>query len=54
MACPVVDLGSAYLGGVSLGALARAGRVRELTPGALGAAATAFGWHRLPAATEVF
>ena len=54
LACDVLELGSAYLGGVSLAALAAAGRVRELTPGALTAASTAFGWHRLPAAAEVF
>jgi predicted acetyltransferase len=54
LACDVLELGSAYLGGVSLAALGAAGRVRELTPGALPAAATAFGWHRLPAAAEVF
>jgi hypothetical protein len=34
--------------------LAAAGRVRELTPGALAGASAAFGWHRLPAAIEVF
>jgi predicted acetyltransferase len=54
LACDVLELGSAYLGGISLAALGAAGRVRELTPGALAAAATAFGWHRLPAAAEVF
>ena len=54
LACDVLELGSAYLGGVSLAALAAAGRVRELTPGTLRTAATAFGWHRLPAAAEVF
>ncbi|WP_432746889.1 GNAT family N-acetyltransferase [Streptomyces sp. JH002] len=36
------ELGSAYLGGISLTALAGAGRVRELRPGALTAASTAF------------
>jgi predicted acetyltransferase len=54
LACDVLELGSAYLGGVSLAVLAAAGRVRELTPGALHPATTAFGWHRLPAAAEVF
>ncbi|MEU0340118.1 GNAT family N-acetyltransferase [Streptomyces bobili] len=39
----VRDLGAAYLGGVSLGSLARAGRVRELRPGALAEASVAFG-----------
>ncbi|MER7971145.1 GNAT family N-acetyltransferase [Streptomyces sp. NPDC096080] len=36
------ELGSAYLGGTALGALAAAGRVRELRPGALAEASTAF------------
>ncbi|MDB1086723.1 GNAT family N-acetyltransferase [Streptomyces sp. ACA25] len=38
----VRELGAAYLGGVSLVSLARAGRVRELRGGALTEAATAF------------
>ncbi len=54
LVCDVRDLGSAYLGGTSLAALAAAGRVEERVPGTLGPAATAFRWHRLPAATEVF
>ncbi|WP_320773045.1 GNAT family N-acetyltransferase [Streptomyces sp. CRN 30] len=37
------ELGAAYLGGVSLGALGAAGRVRELRPGALAEASLAFG-----------
>lgn len=36
------ELGSAYLGGTSLGALARAGRVEELRAGTLAAASRAF------------
>jgi predicted acetyltransferase len=39
----VRELGAAYLGGVSLTALAGAGRVRELRHGALGEAAVGFG-----------
>ncbi|MEU0598946.1 GNAT family N-acetyltransferase [Streptomyces sp. NPDC006393] len=39
----VRELGAAYLGGVSLTALAAAGRVRELRTGALAEAAVAFG-----------
>ncbi|WP_432056761.1 GNAT family N-acetyltransferase [Streptomyces sp. bgisy022] len=39
----VRELGAAYLGGVSLAALARAGRVRELRQGALAEASVAFG-----------
>jgi predicted acetyltransferase len=50
----VLELGVAYLGGPSLGELAAAGRVTEHTPGALAAASAAFGWHRRPAALEVF
>lgn len=54
LAGTVLELGAAYLGGPSLQALARAGRVRELTLGALDAASTAFGWDRQPQALEVF
>ena len=54
LACTVLELGSAYLGGTSLAALAAAGHVRELTPGTLRQASVAFGWHRMPNPTEVF
>ncbi len=54
VACDVADLGAVYLGGTALGELAAAGRVRELRPGTLAPAATAFSWHRQPSATEVF
>jgi predicted acetyltransferase len=37
------ELGAAYLGGVSLGSLAAAGRVREVRPGALAEASVGFG-----------
>ncbi|MFE6359786.1 GNAT family N-acetyltransferase [Streptomyces sp. NPDC057806] len=43
LALPVRELGSAYLGGVSLGSLAAAGRVRELRQGALAEASVGFG-----------
>ncbi|MEU2558649.1 GNAT family N-acetyltransferase [Streptomyces longispororuber] len=43
LALSVRDLGAAYLGGVRLAELARAGRVRELRPGALAEASLAFG-----------
>ncbi|GAA1415609.1 GNAT family N-acetyltransferase [Streptomyces thermospinosisporus] len=43
LALSVRELGAAYLGGVSLAALAAAGRVRELRRGALAQAAVAFG-----------
>ncbi|WP_091202567.1 GNAT family N-acetyltransferase [Micromonospora narathiwatensis] len=54
LACDVRALGELYLGGAGLGALAAAGRVRELVPGTLAAAGPAFGWHRAPAPMEVF
>ena len=54
LACTILELGAAYLGATSLATLGAAGTVRELTPGALRRAATAFGWHRLPNPTEVF
>ncbi|MEU6197416.1 GNAT family N-acetyltransferase [Streptomyces sp. NPDC047061] len=43
LALSVRELGAAYLGGVSLLSLARAGRVGELRPGALTEASVAFG-----------
>ncbi len=48
LALSAETLGAVFLGDTSLGTLAAAGRVREITPGALAAATTAFGW---PAAT---
>lgn len=54
LSCDIADLGAAYLGGTSLADLAAAGRVRELRPGSLPAASTAFGWHRPPVGIEVF
>lgn len=54
LACDTSTLAAAYLGGVSLAALALAGRVRELRPGVLPAVSTAFGWHRAPAGLESF
>ncbi|GGU75153.1 UPF0256 protein [Streptomyces filipinensis] len=42
LALTVRDLGAAYLGGVTLLSLARAGRVRELRPGTLTQASVAF------------
>jgi predicted acetyltransferase len=54
LALHVRELGTAYLGGPTLYALAAAGLVRELTPGAVVRASAAFGWHRAPAAVEVF
>ncbi|MCI3930705.1 GNAT family N-acetyltransferase [Streptomyces sp. AN091965] len=48
LALSVREVGSAYLGGVSLAELARAGRVRELRPGALAEASLAFGSEVAP------
>ena len=50
----VRELGAAYLGGRSLAALASAGLVTEVTPGALLPAATAFGWPVAPVCNWVF
>ncbi|NEK87226.1 GNAT family N-acetyltransferase [Blastococcus saxobsidens] len=47
-------LSAAYLGGVSLATLQGAGRVTEVSPGAVTLAATAFGWPVAPAASEDF
>ncbi|WP_328317488.1 GNAT family N-acetyltransferase [Streptomyces sp. NBC_00388] len=44
----VRELGAAYLGGTSLAALADAGLVRELRPGALAGASHAFGSEKAP------
>lgn len=54
LAASAADLGAAYLGGTSLAALAAAGRVRELRPGALATAAEAFGTERTPWCPEIF
>lgn len=48
VATGVLELGSAYLGGIKLAALGRAGRVAELTPGALTALSRAFAWDIAP------
>ncbi|MEV8511442.1 GNAT family N-acetyltransferase [Dactylosporangium sp. NPDC051484] len=50
----VADLGAAYLGGTPLGALHRAGRIREHRPGAVAATSTAFGWPVAPNSIEIF
>jgi len=42
------------MGGSKLTALATAGLVREVTPGALAKASAAFGWHQAPSAFEIF
>ncbi|MUL48259.1 GNAT family N-acetyltransferase [Mycobacterium sp. CBMA293] len=48
------DLGAIYLGGVSLQALANAGLVEELTPGAVHRTAVAFGWPVAPGVPDDF
>lgn len=50
----VRELGAAYLGGASLVSLAAGGLVTEHTPGALAAAATAFGWPVAPVCSWVW
>jgi predicted acetyltransferase len=47
-------LSSAYLGGVSLAALQGAGRVTEISPGAVTQASTAFRWPVAPACPDHF
>lgn len=54
LACDIKVLGSIYLAGTPLSAYAESGQVHELTPGALVAASTAFGWYRSPAQVEGF
>lgn len=54
LALDVRELGSAYLGGVSLAALAASGLVTELRPGTLAPAASAFGWPLAPVCSWVF
>lgn len=50
----VRELGTAYLGGVSLGSLRAAGLVHERTRGAVDAASTALGWPDAPLCSWVF
>ncbi|WP_078281089.1 GNAT family N-acetyltransferase [Mycobacteroides franklinii] len=54
IALSVRDLGSVYMGGVSLQALASAGLVTELQTGAVQRAAIAFGWPVAPSAPDDF
>jgi predicted acetyltransferase len=54
LALDVATLASAYLGGTTLLALASAGRVRELTPGAVARASTAFRGAVAPWCPETF
>jgi predicted acetyltransferase len=50
----VEALGAAYLGGVSLATLQAAGRVTEVSPGAVTLAATSFGWPVRPWCPDEF
>jgi predicted acetyltransferase len=54
LALGAAELGAAYLGGTTLRALADAGRVRELTPGALAQASAAFAGDVEPWCPETF
>ena len=54
VACDITDLGAAYLGNLSFTQLADAGRVRELTPGALDRADDLFRTARAPWCPKVF
>jgi len=54
LALSAQSLGSAYLGGVSFAELSRAGRVEELTDGALARADALFRWDRHPWCPEIF
>ena len=51
---PVSALGAAYLGGTRLGALAAAGQVTELRPGALAALSAAMSWDPAPWCPLIF
>jgi predicted acetyltransferase len=50
----IEELGAAYLGGVSLAALQSAGRVTEVSPGAVTLASTAFSWPVAPWCPDEF
>lgn len=51
---PVAALGAAYLGGTRLGALATAGQITELRPGAVAALSAAMWWDPAPWAPTSF
>jgi predicted acetyltransferase len=51
---PVQSLGAAYLGGTTLGALARAGLAEQARPGAIAALSTAMSWEPAPWSPTVF
>jgi len=51
---PISALGAAYLGGTRLGALAAAGQITELRPGAVAALSAAMWWDPAPWAPTMF
>jgi len=51
---PVQSLASAFMGGISFATLARAGRLQEVTVGALARADGLFRWDRHPWCPEIF
>jgi len=54
LALGIEELSEVYLGGVSLASLHAAGRVREISPGAVVNASTAFGWPVAPWCPDEF
>ena len=54
LALGIEELSEVYLGGVSLASLHAAGRVREISPGAVVNASTAFGWPVSPWCPDEF
>jgi predicted acetyltransferase len=50
----IEELSAIYLGGVSLASLQAAGRVTEISPGAVTQASTAFGWPVTPWCPDEF
>ena len=54
IATDILDLGAVFLGGVRLSTLARTGRVRELTGGAVASATVAFLSDQEPDTVEIF
>jgi len=54
VALDVTELGAAYLGGTRLGALAAAGLVAELRPGAVRQLSAAMSWDPAPWCPMIF
>ena len=51
---PVQSLGAAYMGGTTLGALARAGLAEQARPGAIAALSGALSWEPAPWSPTIF